>query len=230
MNTSPLNIIHYKDLPIGGFAGIVEKQMVISPRFWKGAEQREGISHGLGDLIYLASGYFKPNDGAPIHPHNDVDIVTVVLSGSVEHKGTLGDGTIVEAPGVQVQRAGLGMQHSEFSRSDTKSDFIQIWFLPPENGLKPAYQNFDLKKGELTTVLGGKHDETFHNTMMTQVGFIAKDQRIQVHQPFVAVITQGSAIANGVLVSEGDLIEGESLEISSDDEFGLVLIQAAQNV
>ncbi|MBF0446878.1 MAG: pirin family protein [Magnetococcales bacterium] len=219
-------IIYRNDLPLGGFAGIVETRMVMSPLIWPDASQRNDISHGLDDLVYLASGYFKPNDGAPIHPHNDVDIVTVVINGAVGHKGTLGDGSIIEGPGVQVQRAGSGMQHSEFSINDSQADFVQIWFQPPETGLTPSYKNFQLKDGKLTTVLGGSNDGSFHSNMVCKVGFISKGQSIQTDQPFVAIIFQGSATANGKAVKTGDLIEGEGLELFSDEGFGLVLIQS----
>jgi redox-sensitive bicupin YhaK (pirin superfamily) len=226
MDESALRIIHRDDLPLGGFAGIVETQMVLNPDIWKPAAERTDISHGLGDFIYLASGYFKPNDGAPIHPHNDVDIVSFILNGSVGHKGTLGNGTIIEGPGVQVQRAGTGMQHAEFSLNDSKADIIQIWFRPPEAGLEPAYQNFKLPDNTLTTVLGGDSDDTFHSTMTCQIGYLSSGQTVCCEQPFVAMITEGSATANDISVTEGDLIEGNAVEISSDERFGLVLIQA----
>ncbi|WP_028111699.1 pirin family protein [Ferrimonas kyonanensis] len=227
MSSSSLRIIHRDALPLGGFAGIVETRMAMSPKVWPQVQGNSQLSHGLGDFIYLASGYFKPNDGAPIHPHNDVDIVSVILSGSVGHKGTLGDGTVIEGPGVQVQRAGTGMQHAEFSLSDTKADIIQIWFRPPQVGLTPAYQNYALKPGELTTVLGGNNDGSFDSTMRCQVGFVPTGQTIRTDSPFVAMITQGSAMANGQEVNEGDLIEGERLTLSSTEPFGLVLIGAA---
>jgi len=228
MSNKSLRIIHREDLPVGGFAGIIETHMAKSPMIWRDAGQRQDISHGLGDFIYLASGHFKPNDGAPIHPHNDVDIVSVILSGAVGHKGTLGDGTEIKGPGVQVQRAGTGMQHAEFNLNDTNAEIIQIWFLPPQNGLAPAYQNFKLKEGELTTVLGGKSKDTFHSNMTAQVGFISKGQSVSANQPFVAMITQGSAVANGISVKAGDLIEGEEMDLSSDEDFGLVLLQGTE--
>jgi len=222
-----IRVIHRNDLPLGGFSGIVETKMVMSPLIWPDASQRIDISHGLGDFIYLSSGYFKPNDGAPIHPHQEVDIVTVVIKGAVGHKGTLGEGSVIEGPGVQVQRAGTGMQHSEFSLNNAQADFIQIWFSPPEVGLTPDYQNFQLKEDELTTVLGNKGGDSFHSNMVCRVGFISKDQSIQIDRSFVAMIFQGSATANDMLVKAGDLIEGDELELSSDDEFGLVLIHSA---
>jgi len=218
-------VIHRNDLPLGGFAGIVETQMVMSPQLWPDAAHRNDISHGLGDFLYLSNGYFKPNDGAPIHPHNDVDIVTVVLDGAVGHKGTLGDGSVIEAPGAQVQRAGLGMQHSEFSLNNSKANFIQIWFRPPEAGLTPSYKNFQLIAGELTTVLGGSDGDTFHSNMVCRVGYIPKGQSLQTDYAFIVMIFQGSATVNGVVVKSGDLIEGESLDLITDEDVGLVLIK-----
>jgi len=220
--------INRNDLPLGGFAGIVETQMVLSPLVWPDASHRNDISHGLGDFIYLSSGYFKPNDGAPIHPHSDVDIVSVILSGEVGHKGTLGDGTAIKGPGVQVQRAGTGMQHSEFSLHDSQADFVQIWIRPPEVGLTPNYQSFQLREDELTTVLGGRDGDTFHSNMVCRVGFVPEGESVQTDQPFVAMIFQGSAAANGKAVRAGDLIEGEELNLSSDEKFGLILLQETQ--
>ncbi|WP_218061282.1 pirin family protein [Pseudoalteromonas luteoviolacea] len=146
MNTDEIRIIDKQTLPLGGFAGIVETRMAMSPRAWPHARSNSQISHGLDDFIYLAYGHFKPNNGAPIHPHTDVDIVSFITSGSVGHQGSLGDGTVINGPGVQVQRAGTGMQHAEFSVNDEKAGIVQIWFLPPRNGLTPAYQDFKLEK------------------------------------------------------------------------------------
>jgi len=109
MEKSDLRVIHYDDLPLGGFAGIVEKRMALNSDQWPDTKDRTDISHGLDDFIYLASGYFKPNEDVPIHPHKDVDIVSIILTGNVGHKGTLGDGTVIHSPGLQVQRAGSGM-------------------------------------------------------------------------------------------------------------------------
>jgi len=218
-------VIHIDDLPMGGFAGIVEQQMVLSPDLWPKAQHRTDISHGIGDFVYLANGYFKPNDGAPLHPHNDVDIVSVILNGSVGHEGTLGDGTIIEGPGVQVQRAGTGMQHSEFSTQDKKADFVQIWFRPPASGLKPGYQNIKLEPNTLTTVLGGNDPQCFDSTMTVRAGYLAKDESLITDRPFIALITEGHAMVNNVRVQKGDLIEGEQAHLTSDEMFGLVLIQ-----
>ena len=216
-------VIHYDDLPQGGFAVIVERHMVLNPELWPNAKDRTDISHGLGDFIYLALGQFLPNDGAPLHPHNDVDIVSVVFNGSIGHKGTLGDGTSIHAPEVQVQRAGTGMQHSEFNLNDTAADIAQIWFKPPKIGLEPAYKNFKLSKNELTTVLGGM-DGSFDSNMICKVGYLEAGEEVSLEMPFVLLITNGEGIANDIKVSKGDLIEGKTLQFTAGADLGLVLI------
>jgi hypothetical protein len=153
-----------------------------------------------------------------------VDIVTVVLSGSIAHAGTLGDGTVIHAPAVQVQRAGTGMRHSEVSPDYRKADFVQIWFLPPEQGLAPDYQNISLEDGELTTVLGGDCVECFDNNMTCKVGNIPADDSLECDQQFIALITEGNATANGIRVSRGDLLEGDTLRIEARSKLGMVLI------
>ncbi|KZN61231.1 pirin family protein [Pseudoalteromonas luteoviolacea] len=224
MNTDAVRIIDKQTLPIGGFSGIVETRMAMSPKAWPHALTNTQISHGLDDFIYLAYGHFKPNNGAPLHPHRDVDIVSFITSGSVGHQGTLGDGTIINGPGVQVQRAGTGMQHAEFSVNDEKAGIVQIWFLPPKNGLSPAYQNFTLDKTGLTTVLGGSDSDTFDSDMHCQIGFIEDDETLALSKPFVAIITRGTATINGKKVTEGQLIEGKNMSLTATENLGLVLI------
>ena len=224
MKDNRLRVIHRKDIPLGGFAGIVEKQMVISPKLMPGALDRKDISHGFSNFIYLATGYFKPNDGAPLHPHENVDIVTVVLSGNIAHAGTLGNGTKIHAPEVQVQRAGTGMRHSEMNPDDGNADFVQIWFIPPKQGLIPDYQNIILKDEKLTTVLGGNCAECFDNNMTCKVGNILANNSLECNQHFIALITEGDATANGISVSKGDLLEGNSLHIEAISKTGMVLI------
>ncbi len=224
MINNKLRIIHIEDIPQGGFAGIVEKQMVLSPLLMANVIDRKDISHGIGDFVYLSTGYFKPNDGAPIHPHENIDIVTVVLSGSIAHKGSLGDGTVIHAPGVQIQRAGTGMRHSEVNPENNKANFIQLWFLPPEQGLKPDYQNIKIRKKELTTVLGGECTTCFNNKMTCKVGNISSNNTFECNQSFIMFIANGNATANGIEVSKGDLIEGELLQLKVTSELEVVLI------
>ncbi|OEU49228.1 MAG: Pirin-like protein [Desulfobulbaceae bacterium S5133MH15] len=224
MKKHELRVVHRDDVPLGGFAGIVEKQMVVSSKIMPGAANRKDISHGLGDFIYLSSGHFKPHDGAPLHPHDNMDIVTVVLSGSIAHAGTLGDGTVIHAPGVQVQRAGTGMRHSEMNPGDSKAEFVQIWFLPPKEGLPPDYRNITLEEGKLTTLLGGDCADCFDNKMTCKAGEIPAGGSLDCDQQFVALIIEGDATANGIRATRGDLLEGDRLHIDAISKLEIILI------
>lgn len=224
MTINTIRIIDKENLPLGGFAGIIETRMVMNPKLWPQAHTNTEISHGLDDFIYLAYGYFKPNEGVPIHPHKDVDIVSFITSGSVGHQGTLGDGTVINGPGVQVQRAGTGMQHSEFSVNDEKGGIVQIWFVPPQNGLTPAYQDYKIEENSMTTVLGGNNSDAFNSNMHCQIGFPANGEQLTTHKPFVAIITRGTATINGEKVKEGQLIEGQEMSLTAISNLGLILI------
>ena len=218
-------VIRRDDIPLGGFAGIVETRMLMDPRLWPDARDRTDISHGLGDFIYAALGYFKPKDGAPTHPHENVDIVTLVSSGSVGHKGTVGDGTVIQSLGAQVQRAGTGMLHSEFSASSEKADFVQMWFIPPEERLQPGYRNFPIpKNGNFVTVLGGDSPESFDSRMRCQIGWVPADQEFSHPASCIVIVFGGDGTANGEAISYADLVEADSIEVLTNKGVGLILI------
>lgn len=224
MTQTNTRIIHRDDLPLGGFAGIVETRMVQSPRAFPGAEKRLGISHGLGDFIFLATGYYKPGDGAPMHPHRDVDIISFIPNGKIGHEGTIGHGTTITGPGVQVQRAGTGLHHAEFNLTGQHTELVQIWFLPPKRGLRPEYRDIALEQGRITTVLGGS-DGTFESKMTCQIGLLNPGQTARTGHRFVAFLSNGHATANGEPVKAGDIIEGDALELETQSGCNLVLIQ-----
>lgn len=102
---------------------------------------------GFGLLRVLNDDIIDPSGGFGMHPHNNMEIITIPLSGSLEHKDSMGNGSIIETGDVQVMSAGSGVFHSEFNPSDKeKVNLFQIWILPNQRNVEPRYdqRTFDV--------------------------------------------------------------------------------------
>ena len=79
--------------------------------------------------------------GFGMHPHRDMEIISFVIEGSLEHKDSMGNGRIIREDEFQYMSAGSGVRHSEFNPSATTGRFLQIWITPEQRGLTPRYQD-----------------------------------------------------------------------------------------
>ena len=95
---------------------------------------------GFRNLRVINDDLVMPGMGFGTHPHRDMEIVTYILSGSLEHKDSMGNGRIIQTGEVQYMSAGTGVQHSEYNPSkDEAVHLLQIWIQPDRNGLTPRY-------------------------------------------------------------------------------------------
>lgn len=154
--------------------------------------------------------------GFPTHPHRNMEIVSYVLDGAMEHKDSMGYGGVIRPGDVQRMSAGTGVTHSEFNASDNQPlRFLQIWIMPNKNGLKPSYEQerFDAKErqGQLRLVVspnGEKGSISIHQDARIYAGLFAAGENAELSigkgRKVYTHIARGSIKLDDIRLNEGD--------------------------
>jgi len=171
---------------------------------------------GFGPLRVINDDRVAPGGGFSTHPHADMEIVTYVLEGALEHKDSLGTGSVIRPGDVQRMSAGTGIRHSEYNASQTEPvHFLQIWILPERNGLQPSYEQKAFsaaeKRGTLRLVAsreGREGSVTIHRDVDLYATLLGEEQSVTHvlkpgRQAWVQV-AQGTARLDGEQLYPGD--------------------------
>ena len=190
---------------------------------------------GFSNLRVINDDTVSPRGGFGTHGHRDMEIITYVLDGALEHRDSMGNGSLIRPGDVQRMSAGTGVTHSEFNASDSEPvHFLQIWVLPEQHGLRPGYEQKafpdEEKRGRLRLV--GSRDGrdgslTIHQDVdlyatLLRAGDSVSHELADGRKGWVQV-ARGAAVLDGQPLQQGDgvAIEGPatiSLTGSPDTE------------
>lgn len=143
---------------------------------------------GFAKLRVINEDKVTPGQGFGTHGHRDMEIISYVLKGALEHKDSIGTGSVIRPGDVQRMSAGTGIQHSEYNASKTEPvHFLQIWILPEQKGIEPGYEQktFTDVKRDSTLRLVGSRD--------------GRDGSITIHQNvdlYAATLHEGKAASH----------------------------------
>ena len=218
------SIIHRDDLHYGGFAGLREHRLVNDPKIF-GQYKDPMTSDGLGALIYLADAHFNPHGETKMHPHKEVDVISVMVEGNIEHQGSLEHGASLQAGDIQVQRAGgEGFSHNEINPDNTQNRMLQIWFQPETSGEKAGYQLYHSDNEQIQRVYGGRVGNTFKSSTIMEIVSLEKGEPFRHLGSYEIYLYQGVLQSEELLLKDGDLIEGSDLDVVAVEKSRFVLV------
>jgi len=188
---------------------------------------------GFSKLRVINEDWIKGGGGFDTHPHRDMEIITYVMEGALEHKDSMGNSSVIKAGDLQKMTAGKGVLHSEYNSSDKEAvHLLQIWIIPNELGLKPSYEQIQVERqdigGTLKLVATGNKDKANGTIHINQdadiyISSLEKDQSV-VHSSdknrnIWIQVTRGVLSVNGEKVESGDgvaISDENEVEITAD--------------
>ncbi len=222
-----LEVLAEEQIDISGFGGIRERVLVMDPRLF-GHHVREECWPGFGDCVYLANAWFLPGGSTGLHSHEKIDIVSLMTHGELHHQGSIGDGEVLQAGQVQLQRSGAkGFRHNEQNPASDFPAMVQIWLLPQSHEGEASYQVIELNPSGLSCVYGG---ELFAASTRLDVLQLKTGDEFGLEDDALGYVFRGTAVcAGGQRLQRGDLfrLSEQSLSLTAESGFALVMIREA---
>ncbi len=193
---------------------------------------------GFRSLRVINEDRVQPGQGFPTHGHRDMEIVSYVLAGALEHKDSMGTGSVIRPGDVQRMSAGTGVLHSEYNPSRNEIvHFLQIWIVPERRGLPPSYEQKHFpeaeKRGRLRLVAsrdGADGSVTIHQDARLYAAVLDRGQEV-VHSVGAGrhawvQVARGAIALNGAGLRQGDgaAVSGESAVVITGQEAAEILL------
>jgi redox-sensitive bicupin YhaK (pirin superfamily) len=197
---------------------------------------------GFRHLRVINEDRIQPGRGFDAHFHRDMEILTYVMQGALEHRDSLGNGSVIRAGEVQRMTAGTGITHSEYNPSKTEPvHLLQIWILPERRGLEPGYEQrafpLEEKRGRLHLIAsrGGREGAiTIHQDVNLFAAALVPGEgvshRLEPGRHAWVQVARGEVEVGGVLMRVGDgaaISEEDSLDIAARDASEVLLFDLA---
>lgn len=197
---------------------------------------------GFRKLRVINEDFVEPGQGFPTHSHQNMEIVTYVLEGALEHRDSMGNHSMIRPGEVQRMSAGTGVTHSEFNSSSVEQvHLLQIWILPNQAGLPPSYEQKeyleDQRRNQFLLVAspdGRENSVVIHQDVQLSVSLLEAGKLLSV--PFNpkrhgwVQAAKGSFFLNGKLLQAGDgasLSEESALEFEAKEKSEILLFDLA---
>ena len=202
------------------------------------ADYYDPAQMGFRSLRVIDEDRVQPGRGFPTHPHRDMEIISYVLEGSLEHKDSMGNGSVILPGELQRMSAGSGITHSEYNRSDSQSlHFLQIWILPDTKGLAPEYeQRFfpdEEKRGTLRLIASADGEGgavRIHQDLNLYAALLDNGEELRYSLPMGRgvwlQVARGTIMVNGIGLEQGDgaaVSEEKQLVITGKENAELLL-------
>jgi redox-sensitive bicupin YhaK (pirin superfamily) len=189
----------------------------------------------FGKLRVINEDRIAPGQGFGTHPHNDMEIVTYVISGAIEHKDSMGNGTVIPAGAVQRMTAGPGVRHSEFNHSQEEElHLLQIWIFPEESNLEPGYEQTPFSRESKLNRLcligsrdGREGSVTIHQDVDLYASVLEDGKQVELdgvtdRRIFIQVVS-GELRVNGEIISAGD-----GVQIRQEDSVNITALSESE--
>ncbi|MBW7984482.1 pirin family protein [Enterobacillus tribolii] len=190
---------------------------------------------GFSALRVINDDMIAAGQGFPTHPHKDMEILTYVLEGAVEHQDSMGNKERVNAGEFQIMSAGTGVRHSEYNAlQDRNLHLYQIWIIPSEKNLTPRYEQrtFDAPQGRQLVLSPDARDgslKVFQDMTLTRWAMLKDEQsvyQIQADRRIWIQVVKGNVSINGQKVETADGVaiwDETAISVHADDAAEILL-------
>ena len=212
--------------------------------FFSFSDYYHPMKSAFGTLFAFNDDYMEKGKGFGIHPHINMEIISILIQGKMNHIDSMGYRTTIEPGGVQIMSAGSGLKHEEYNIGDDEVNFLQIWILPKVQNIIPRYQQRHFpkegRKNKLTTIISG--EEGMEHCWINQnaklsLAYYDEDQKIQyafnpLNKCVFIFVIEGLIEVDGVTLNKKDGLgvwDTNQISIRSAEKSEFLIIETPVN-